>query len=136
DELRAACDLTHALVGVSLGRLGDRLDPVLRAEITGKLRLRALASEEVFVQAGAPIPGFLVVGAGQLELLSSAGVPSGAVVRAGDFLFPSEVLRAAVAPTAVRAGGDGALVLMCDRRVAHELLVTCPPLLEIFSESS
>src|SRR5208283_1157551 len=59
DELRAACDLTHALVGVSLGRLGDRLDPVLRAEITGKLRLRALASEEVFVQAGAPIPGFL-----------------------------------------------------------------------------
>src|SRR5580658_1306863 len=134
DELRTAADLTHALVGVTLGRLGDRLDATLRAEITGKLALRSLASQEMFVQAGAPIPGFLIVGAGELELLSPSGVPGNAVLRAGDFLFPSEVLRAAVAPSTVRAADTGALVLMCDRRVAQELLVTCPPLLEIFAE--
>jgi hypothetical protein len=136
DELRAASDRTHALVGVTLGRLGERLDPMLRAEITGKLVLRSLVGEEVFVQAGAAIPGFLVVGAGELELLSPSGVPSGERLRAGDFLFPSEVLRAAVAPSTVRAAPVGALVLLCDRHVAQELLVTCPPLLEIFAESS
>jgi hypothetical protein len=136
DELRAAADRTHALVGVTLGRLGERLDSALRAEITGKLHLRSLASQEVFVQAGAPIPGFLIVGAGELDILSPSGQPGSAVLRAGDFLFPSEVLRAAVAPSTVRAADVGALVLMCDRRVAQELLVTCPPLLEIFAEGS
>jgi hypothetical protein len=136
DELRTAADLTHALVGVTLGRLGDRLDATLRAEITGKLHLRTLASHEIFVQAGAPIPGFLIVGAGELELLTPDGEVRDTAVRAGDILFPSEVLRAAVAPSTVRAADTGALVLTCDRRVAQELLVTCPPLLEIFSESS
>lgn len=136
DELRAAADLTHALVGVTLGRLGERLDATLRAEITGKLHLRTLASHEIFVQAGASIPGFLIVGAGELELLTPNGEVRELAVRAGDFLFPSEVLRAAAAPSTVRAAETGALVLMCDRRVAQELLVTCPPLLEIFAESS
>jgi hypothetical protein len=136
DELRAAADLTHALVGVTLGKLGERLDATLRAEITGKLHLRALASHEVFVQAGAPIPGFLIVGAGELELLSPGGELRDKALHAGDFLFPSEVLRAAVAPSTVRSAEAGALVLICDRRVAQELLVTCPPLLEIFAESS
>ena len=135
DELRASSDLPHALVGVTLGRLGDRLDPGLRAQITSKLALRALAGREVFVQAGAPIPGFLIVGAGELELVSPSGAPTGAVLRPGAFLFPSEVLRAAPAPSTVRASAAGALVLMCDRRVAQELLVTCPPLLEIFADS-
>jgi hypothetical protein len=136
DDLRAAADLTHALVGVTLGRLGERLDPVLRSEITGKLHLRVLAGGEVFVSAGAPIPGFLVVGAGELELVGPNGSPGRAVLKAGDFLFPSEVLRAAVAPSTARASSSGALVLTCDRKVAQELLVTCPPLLEIFAESS
>jgi hypothetical protein len=140
DELREAADLTHALVGVTLGRLGERLDATLRAEITGKLQLRSLAGDEVFVQAGAPIPGFVIVGAGELELSSPAGRQGGAagkVLGAGDILFPAEVLRAAAAPSTVRAGAaGGALVLMCDRRVTQELLVTCPPLLEILAESS
>jgi len=136
DELRAAADLTHALVGVTLGKLGERLDATLRSEITGKLHLRALGSHEVFVQAGAPIPGFLIVGAGELELLAPNGELRDKALHAGDFLFPSEVLRAAVAPSTVRSAEAGALVLMCDRRVAQELLVTCPPLLEIFAESS
>jgi hypothetical protein len=55
-------------------------------------------------------------------------------LRAGDFLFPNEVLRAASAPTSVRAGDGGALALVADKGVAQELLVTCPPLLEAFAE--
>jgi hypothetical protein len=33
----------------------------------------------------------------------------------------------------VRAAKGGALILYADRGVAQELLVTCPPLLEIFA---
>ncbi|HEV3193029.1 MAG TPA: hypothetical protein VGY54_21125, partial [Polyangiaceae bacterium] len=133
-ELRAAADRTHALVGVTMGRLGERLDPSMRTEITNRLRLRVLMPHEIVTRAGAPVPGFFVVGAGQLEFLGAQGDPNGQALRAGDFLFPSEVLRAASAPTSVRAGEGGALALVADRPVAQELLVTCPPLLELFAE--
>ena len=133
-ELRAAADRTHALVGVTMGRLGPRLDPSMRTEITNRLRLRVFMPHEVVTRAGDPVPGFFVVGAGQLEFLGDHGGPNGQALRAGDFLFPNEVLRAASAPTSVRAGEGGALALVADRGVAQELLVTCPPLLEAFAE--
>jgi hypothetical protein len=133
DDLRAAGDRFQALVGVTMGPLGDRLDPVLRAQVASQLTLRALSEHEVFAVRGKPIPGMLVVGAGELELVGDEGVPHGGVLRAGDFLFPSEVLSAGPAPHTVRAGRGGALVLFADRHLAQELLVTCPPLLEIFA---
>jgi hypothetical protein len=133
DELRAASDRMQALVGVTMGPLGERLDPVLRADVTSRLRLRALAEHEIFAMRGSPIPGLLVVGAGELELVDEDGSPNGTVLRAGDFLFPNEVLRAAPAPNTVRASRGGALILLAERGLAQELLVTCPPLLEIFA---
>jgi len=133
DELRAAGDRLQALVGATMGPLGDRLDPTLRAEVTSKLAVRALAEHEVFAVRGAPIPGLLVVGAGELELVGDDGTPSGTVLRPGDFLFPGEVLGAAPAPATVRAATGGALILVADRKLAQELLVTCPPLLEVFA---
>jgi hypothetical protein len=133
-ELRSAADHTHALVGVTMGRLGERLDPSMRTEITNRLRLRVLMPHEIVTRAGAPVPGFFVVGAGRLEFLGTQGDPNGQALRAGDFLFPSEAIRAAAAPTSVRAGEGGALALVADRPVAQELLVTCPPLLELFAE--
>jgi hypothetical protein len=132
DELRIAGDRLQALVGVTMGPLGERFDPQLRALVASRLTVRALAEHEVFAARGEPIPGLLVVGAGELELVGDDGVPEGTVIRAGDFLFPSEVLLAAPAPSTARAAKGGALVLFADRRVAQELLVTCPPLLEIF----
>jgi hypothetical protein len=134
EELRVAGNRMQALVGVTMGLLGERLDPVLRATVTNRMRLRVLAEHEVFTKAGAPIPGLLVVGAGELEFIGRSGVPEGGVLRAGDFLFPSEVLRAAPAPSSVRAAKGGALILIAERGVAQELLVTCPPLLELFAE--
>jgi hypothetical protein len=133
DELRATGDRLQALVGITMGPLGERLDPSLRADFTSRLKLRALAEHEVIATKGTTTPGLLVVGAGELELLGDDGTPSGAVVKAGEFLFPQEVLRAGVAPSTVRASEGGALVLVAERGAAHELLLTCPPLLEIFA---
>jgi hypothetical protein len=133
DELCSAGDRLQALVGVTMGPLGERFDPMLRAQVANKLTVRALAEHEVFATKGDPIPGLLVVGAGELELLGENGTPDGTVLRAGDFLFPNEVLLAGSAPRTVRAGTGGSLVLFADRHLAQELLVTCPPLLEIFA---
>ncbi|HZU83578.1 MAG TPA: cyclic nucleotide-binding domain-containing protein [Polyangiaceae bacterium] len=135
DDLRAAGDRLQALVGVTMGALGERLDPELRSQIASRLTVRALSEHEVFAARGKPIPGLLVVAVGELELVADDGAPAGAVLCAGDFLFPNEVLRAAPAPATVRAGRGGALVLFADRRAAQELLVTCPPLLEIFADA-
>jgi hypothetical protein len=133
DDLRAAGDRYQALVGVTLGPLGDRLDPSLRAEVTSRLNIRALEEHEVCAAQGTPVPGLLIVGAGELELLGDDGQPNGSVLSPGDFLFAAEALRAAPAPQTARAAKGGALVLYADRSLAQELLVTCPPLLEIFA---
>ncbi len=134
DELRVAGDRLQALVGITMGPLGERLDPALRADVASRLRLRILTDHEVFAERGTPIPGLVVVGAGELELLGEDGVPNGILVRTGEFMFPSEALRAAPAPWTVRAAKGGALILLAERGVAQELIVTCPPLLEIFAE--
>jgi hypothetical protein len=134
DELRAAGDRLQALVGITMGPLGERLDPALRADVASRLRLKVLSAYETFTTRGSAIPGLLVVGAGELELLGDDGASIGVVVRTGEFLFPSESLRAAPAPNTVRATKGGALILLAERGVAQELIVTCPPLLEIFAE--
>ena len=133
DELRAAGDLHQALVGITMGPLGERLDPSLRADVASRLRLRALGDHEIIATRGKPVPGLLVVGAGELEMVDEKGNATGMVVRSGEFLFASEALRAAPAPNTVRAAQGGALVLMAERGVAQELLMTFPPLLEIFA---
>jgi hypothetical protein len=133
DELRAAGDRYQALVGATMGPLGERLDAELRASVTGRLTIKALAEHEVFAVRGKPIPGLLVVGAGELELVDDDGQPASETLHAGEFLFPGEVLRAAPAPSTARAAKGGALILFAERGVAQELLVTCPPLLEIFA---
>jgi hypothetical protein len=133
EDLRASGNRFQAEVGITLGPLGERLDLALRTSVLGKLSLRALAEGEVFVTRGASIPGLLFVGAGELELLGEGDVPAPATLRSGDFLFPGEALRAAPAPATVRAARGGALILFAERGVAQELLVSCPPLIEIFA---
>jgi hypothetical protein len=133
DELRAAGDLHQALIGITMGPLGERLDSSLRSDVASRLKLRALAEHEVIATRGDPVPGLVVVGAGELELLDEQGAPNGARVGAGEFLFASEALRAARTPNTVRAARGGALVLMAGRGATQELLMTFPPLLEIFA---
>jgi hypothetical protein len=131
--LRVAGNRIQALVGVTLGPLGDRLDPTLRADVMNRLELRLVREHETLVRAGEPIPGLVVVGTGEIELLGRSGLREGLSLRSGDFLFPTQVLRAEPAPLSARGARGGALVLIADRRSAQELLVTCPQLLEIFA---
>jgi hypothetical protein len=131
EDLRGAADRVQTLVGITIGPLGERLDMSIREAIVGKLTMRPLAPSEVVVNAGDPVPGLLLVGVGELELLRDDKVSG--VVGSGEFLFPTEVLGAGSAPATARAGAGGALVMFGDRGIAQELLVTCPPLLEVFA---
>jgi signal-transduction protein with cAMP-binding, CBS, and nucleotidyltransferase domain len=130
DDLRAQADRVQALVGVTLGPLADRLDSELRRMVTSRLQLRELSEGEVIVEQGNQVKQLLIVGQGHVEL-SKDGDPQGSV-GAGELLFPAEILSNGKAPATARAGKGGALVLQADRLVAQELMVTCPPLLEIF----
>jgi CRP-like cAMP-binding protein len=96
-----------------------------------RLTMRPLIPGEVVVKEGEPVPGLLLVGIGDLELVKGEAVVG--TVTSGDFLFPTEVLGAGSAPSTARAGAGGAVVMFGDRGVAQELLVTCPPLLELFA---
>lgn len=131
EDLRTAADRLQTLVGVTIGPLGERLDASIREQIIGRLTMRTLVAGEVVVTAGQPVPGLLLVGVGQLELVDGENVAGS--VGSGEFLFPGEVLGAGAAPRTARAGAGGALILFGDRMIAQELLVTCPPLLEVFA---
>ena len=92
---------------------------------------RALAPHEVLVKKGEPVPGAFLVGVGGLETVEGEAVTGD--IEVGDFVFPTAVLGAGAAPATVRAPIDGAVILYADRKATQELLVTCPPLLEILA---
>lgn len=131
DDLRAASDRAQTLVGVTIGPLGDRLDPELRAQVFSRLEIKSYLPGEVLAEKGKPVPGLFVVGVGSLELVD--GERAVGEVQGGEFLFPGEILGGGKAASTARAGQEGALVLFGSRAVAQELLVTCPQLLEIFA---
>lgn len=130
EELRGAADRLQALAGAALGRLGERLDPALRGAVLERLEVRVLEEGEVFAEQGRPVPGMAIVGSGALILEASGSISR---LHPGDLLFPAEVLGAGLAPATARAGAGGTLVLFGRRSLAQELLVTWPPLLEVFA---
>jgi hypothetical protein len=135
DELKRVGDRFQALAGVTMGPMGDQLDDMLRALVIERCEVKYLLPGEVMAQAGKPVPGMVIVGAGRLEVLEGEG-PSARVVEElhpGDFLFAPQILQASPAPGTARAGKGGALVLFAERKIAHELLVGVPPLLGIFA---
>ncbi len=132
DELRLIADSFQALAGTSLGMLGERLDDALREVVTSRCQVLTLMPGEVLVQKGKTVPGMHIVGAGLIELVDETGTVC-ATVAPGDFLLTAQVLAGGVSPHTVRAANSGALVLFAQRMVAHELLVSVPPLLEILA---
>jgi hypothetical protein len=131
EDLRAAADRMQALVGITMGPLAARLDPSLRHDLMARLKVRFLSGGEVLVEQGKAVPGLLLVGVGSLELVVGEDVRGR--VGAGEFIFADAILGGGVAPMTARAPSEGAVILHADRNVAQELLVTCPPLLEIFA---
>lgn len=131
EDLRAASDRVMMLVGITIGPLGERLDQSIREEIVGRLTVKPLVPGEIIVNKGEPVPGLLLVGVGEIELVDGDDVKG--IVGSGDFLFATEVLSQGAAPYTARAGAGGALAMFGNRAIAQELMVTCPPLLEVFA---
>jgi hypothetical protein len=131
DDLRSSANKMQALVGVTLGPLADRLDPTMRTHITDKLELKELAEGDVIVEQGHAVKELCLVGQGAIELVKDGAVIG--EVSVGEFLFAAEIMDGRKADATARAGKGGALLLTSDRTVAQELMVTCPPLLEIFA---
>lgn len=127
DDLRSQADHMLAKVGVTLGLLGTRLDASLRSTVLSTMKVVELEANAVLVEKGKPLPGIAVVGLGDLSVDGSV------ILNPGEFVFPECVLSGAKAPATVRAGEQGAFVLQADRAASQELLVTCPPLIEIFA---
>ncbi|WP_394835077.1 cyclic nucleotide-binding domain-containing protein [Pendulispora rubella] len=132
NDLCAAANRTHALVGATMGPLGERLDAMLRKQITDRLDVRPLEPGDVLVAKGQPVPGVVLVGTGYLEVVRDDGTVIERI-SAGQFLFSSSILGGGAAPATARASSEGTIVLFGERMVAHELLLTCPPLLEVLA---
>jgi hypothetical protein len=129
DDLRLLADRFQAHASAGLGPLGERLDDALRAAVYERLQVRVLSPDESVAERGKPLKGLFVVAVG--ELVSSDAARQH--LRPGEFLFPSCVIGAEPAPADVRAGPKGGLVLFATRPVAHELMMSVPPLLEILA---
>ena len=132
-QLKIASARAQAVVGCSMGAMGERLDESLRTLAIERLETRILQPNEVLASAGLPVPGLVIIGVGSVHLDDDGPEQVADKLVPGDFLFATEVLGAEAAPATARAGPRGAIVLFGGRTVAHELLVTCPPLLEIFA---
>jgi hypothetical protein len=135
DELRVVADRYQALAGAAMGPLGERLDDGLREQVTSRCEVKTLLPGEVFVRAGEIVPGMHIVGGGRVELVAGDGDGAEVIGKfsPGDFLFANEVLGHGTASASARAGPGGALILFAERMVAHELLVSVPPLLELLA---
>jgi hypothetical protein len=129
DDLRLLADRFQAHASAGLGPLGERLDDALRAAVYERLQVRVLSPDESVAERGKPLKGLFVVAVGELNVSDVAHRP----LRAGEFLFPSCVIGAEPAPHDVKAGPKGGLVLFATRPVAHELMMSVPPLLEILA---
>jgi CRP-like cAMP-binding protein len=131
EDLRAAADKTQALAGVTVGPLGERLDKALRDTVTSRLEIKTYHAGDVIVEKGKPVPGIVIVGAGDVELVDGDALQQ--TLGSGDFLFADAILSADAAPMTARVGKRGAITMFGSRVLAQELLVTCPPLLEVFA---
>ena len=131
EDLKTLADRFQALAGVAMGPLGERLDDSLRAMVTERCEIKRLLPGEQLTTKGKPVGGMYIMAAGRIEVVDGDTIES--EVGPGDFLFAPQVLSNGPAPRDSRAGKGGALLLFAGRGVAHELLLSVPPLLEIFA---
>ncbi len=129
DDLRQLADRLQAHAGAGLGPLGERLDDALRAAVYERLQVRVLAPRETVAERGKPLKGLFVVAVGDLRV----GGTGTEIITSGQFVFPGCVIGAEPAPADVTAGPKGGVVLFASRPIAHELMMSVPPLLEILA---
>jgi hypothetical protein len=127
DELRADADRTIALVGVTMGSLGDALGAEARGVLASRLESRAMLAGETLVDLGEPVQVLMIVGQGVVELRDASGMHV-ATVGTGDALFGDSVLDGALATATAVAGEGGVILLYAHHLVAHELSLSLPNL--------
>lgn len=132
DELRTVADRYQAMAGAAMGALGERLDDALRSSVFARCQVKLLLPGDTLFDAGQPVNGMHIVGAGRIEMVDGAGAVQSSL-SPGDFILASTVFAGGAAPMAARAGAGGALVVHAGRRETHELIMMVPPLLEILS---
>lgn len=132
DELRLIADQYLGVCGAALGPLGERLDDALRATVFQRLEVRSYRPGDILAESGKAVPGLFVLGGGRVELVNERGKVERELAL-GDFLFPSSMLSASAVEMTARAGQGGALMLFAPRAVAHELMMSVPPLLEVLA---
>ncbi len=132
DELKLIADRYLAVCGAALGPLGERLDDTLRATVFQRLDVRTYEPGEVIAEAGKPIPALILLGGGRIEIYDEQDQVS-QEIGMGDFLFSQYLLGGSKAPGTAKAGSGGALVLTASRHVAHELMMSVPPLVEVLA---
>jgi hypothetical protein len=130
DDLRILADRLVAHASAGLGPLGERLDDALRAAVYERLQVRVLSPDESIAERGKPLKGLFVVAVGELNVGSSGDAGR---IGPGQFVFPGCVIGGEPAPHDVKASPQGNLVLFATRPVAHELMMSVPPLLEILA---
>ncbi len=135
-DLEPSSDDLFVVVGALRGEIGRRLDDSLLTAVLGRAETMRLAPGAIVVKNGELVRALVVIGAGSLSLRVSNATDAQELgsIDPGEVLFPRELLERTAAPSAARAGPDGALVLVTTRAATEELLVTFPPLLEILGE--
>ena len=136
-DLEAPCDDLHVVAGALRGEIGRRLDDSVLTAILGRAETMRLAPGTIVVKHGELVRALVVLGSGALSLRVSDAPDADEIgaIEQGEVVFPAELLSRGKAPATVRAGAEGALVLVATRGATEELLVTYPPLLEILGGS-
>ncbi|HNS95701.1 MAG TPA: hypothetical protein PKL73_02040 [Polyangiaceae bacterium] len=129
EELREQADRTHVRIGVTLGPLGEAFDPPGLQEVLARLEPKHYLEGEVVVAAGDVIKGLMILGLGVLERVDAEGSVVSSL-EMGTILFPTTLLSMEQVPWTVRAGTGGAVVMMAERSMVEEMIMTFPPLLE------
>ncbi len=135
-ELEPASDDVHVVAGALTGKLGARLDGGILDAVLSRAKTMRLAPHAPVVKQGEVVRALIFVGAGELSLRtgSDADAMEIGTLDPGEVLFPAELLAREPAPSTVRAGERGALVIVATRSATEEMLVTVPPLLELLGE--
>jgi CRP-like cAMP-binding protein len=125
DELSTGCDAIHALSGVLAGRFGGSLSEPLFAELRKQCEARRLPAGALVMKEGEPVRGLMMLAAGRLDTS-----PSQDEISCGEVIFVDELLAGKNAPSTVRAGRDGALLLVA-RRAQTKALLAQPELAKL-----
>jgi hypothetical protein len=136
-ELEPASDDVHVVAGILRGRHGARLDGPMLDAILSRAKTMRLAPGATVVRQGEAVRALIFVGAGELTIRggNDADAQILQTLVPGEVLYSTELLGRVPAPSTVRAGDQGALVIVATRAATEELLVTVPPLLELLGEA-